>query len=68
MGGEELFRVATQRHPELSGRFVFMTGVGFVPELAAFLDAAGAPALEKPFTVAAALGAIANVLRRQRTK
>lgn len=66
MGGEALFRVATQRHPELSGRFVFMTGVGFVPELAAFLDAADATALEKPFTVAAVLAAIANVLRKHR--
>jgi PAS domain S-box-containing protein len=68
MGGEELFRVATQRHPELRGRFVFMTGVGFAPELKAFLDESQARALEKPFTVAAAMSALADVLRRSRNE
>jgi signal transduction histidine kinase/CheY-like chemotaxis protein len=62
MGGEEFFRAATKRHPELSGRFVFMTGVGFAPELTAFLEEAQARALDKPFTVAAALGALAEIL------
>jgi CheY-like chemotaxis protein len=68
MGGEEFFRTATRRHPELSGRFVFMTGVGFAPELTAFLEEAQARALEKPFTVAAALSALSDVLRRSRER
>ncbi|NUP12157.1 MAG: response regulator [Polyangiaceae bacterium] len=60
MSGEELYRAVASRDPEQARRFIFMTGVGFSPELQSFLAEVGAPMLEKPFPLRRALGIIAQ--------
>ncbi len=62
MGGEELYRAVASRDPEQAKRFIFMTGVGFSPELQRFLAEVGAPMLEKPFPLRRALSIIAEHL------
>ncbi len=64
MGGEEFFRAVEAQHPRLVNRFVFMTGVGFAPELGQFLAQVKAPLLEKPFAVDAALELVEEVRQR----
>ncbi len=61
LGGEELYRRVVEAVPEMRRRFVFMTGVGFGPELEGFLDEVRAPLLEKPFPIVRALEVIADV-------
>ncbi|MBK8941693.1 MAG: response regulator [Polyangiaceae bacterium] len=60
MSGEELYRAVAARDPEQARRFIFMTGVGFSPELQGFLAEVGAPMLEKPFPIRRALAIIAQ--------
>ena len=60
MGGEELYHAVLLAHPEQARRFIFMTGVGFAPELERFLIESGAPLLEKPFAIRRALRLIAE--------
>lgn len=62
MGGEDLYRAVAARDPEQARRFIFMTGVGFSPELQTFLAEVGAPMLEKPFPIRRALAIIAQHL------
>ncbi len=63
MGGEEFYQLVSGETPALASRFVFMTGVGFAPDLEGFLARVKAPLLEKPFSVTAALDRIGEVLR-----
>lgn len=60
MSGQELYRAVAGRDPEQARRFIFMTGVGFSPELQSFLAEVQAPMLEKPFPVRRALAIIAK--------
>ncbi len=58
MGGVELYRALRKDRRELCGRFVFMTGVGFAPELDVLVGEDGVPVLEKPFPIETALSVI----------
>jgi CheY-like chemotaxis protein len=49
MSGEDVYREATRRWPQLARRFVFMTGGAFTPRGRQFLASVPAPVLEKPF-------------------
>ena len=51
LDGRELYRIVTEVRPELKGRVIFITGnlVGLEKGLKDFLDATGAPFLQKPF-------------------
>ena len=51
VSGPELYREVERRRPELTRRFVFVTGDILNPRTRAFLTRTGAPQLEKPFTV-----------------
>ena len=64
MGGEEFYRAVEAQYPRLANRFVFMTGVGFAPELGQFLAQVKAPLLEKPFALEVALDLVAEVQQR----
>lgn len=63
MSGETLYRRVESEHPYLRHRFIFMTGVGFGVQTESFIESVGAPMLEKPFAMEAALARIAEVLR-----
>ncbi len=49
MGGDELFQLLRERHPEIADRVVFATGDVISPARKAFLEESGRPAFEKPF-------------------
>jgi PAS domain S-box-containing protein len=65
MSGETLHARVRERDPDQSDAFVFMTGVGFGADLEKFLATSGRPVLEKPFPAAAALEAIARVIKKK---
>jgi PAS domain S-box-containing protein len=60
MSGEALYDVVRERHPSQARAFIFMSGIGFVPEVERFLVTSGRPFLHKPFAVSAALELIAS--------
>ena len=49
LDGPAFYQVLEQRHPELVGRVVFMTGNILTEDTADFFAATGAPCLRKPF-------------------
>jgi PAS domain S-box-containing protein len=49
--GADFFGYIKARHPQLSRRFVFMTGGAFSEQSDAFLAASGCPHVEKPFAL-----------------
>jgi PAS domain S-box-containing protein len=49
MSGEALYERVRERDPAQARDFVFMSGIGFVPEVERFLSATGRPVLHKPF-------------------
>lgn len=49
LDGPAFYQVLEQRHPELAGRVVFMTGNILTEDTADFFAATGAPCLRKPF-------------------
>lgn len=51
MSGEDIYREATRRWPQLAHRFVFMTGGAFTVRGRQFLASVPAPVLEKPFRI-----------------
>ena len=65
MSGEALYARLHERDEAQAEAFVFMTGVGFGAELERFLAASGRPVLEKPFPAAAALEAIARIVKKK---
>jgi PAS domain S-box-containing protein len=62
--GETVYTEVCQRRPELAGRFIFMTGGAFTPDGRRFLDAMGAPLLEKPFELGRLRELVMNRLGR----
>lgn len=58
MSGEELYRQAVRRWPQLARRFVFWTGGAFTPRGRQFLAAVPAPVLQKPFPMDELLGVV----------
>jgi DNA-binding response OmpR family regulator len=49
--GDAFYRQATELHPELSGRFLFITGYADDPAIRYFLSTVPARYLVKPFTI-----------------
>ena len=48
--GWEFLEQVRRAHPELEGRFAFMTGGAFTPAARAHVDGSGVPVISKPFT------------------
>jgi two-component system NtrC family sensor kinase len=63
LDGPSLYRLVERQHPQLSQRFIFLTGDTLEPVTQAFLEASGTLCLPKPFTIAEARRAIQRVLR-----
>jgi PAS domain S-box-containing protein len=64
MNGREVHNRIRAAHPGLERRIVLVTGGAFAPRLAEFLAAADNLKLEKPFTEAAVLAAVAAAAAR----
>jgi PAS domain S-box-containing protein len=62
MNGMEFYRELQRRSPELASRVVFVTGGALVDQVRSFLEAAGAPVVEKPFAPAQILEAIERLV------
>jgi CheY-like chemotaxis protein len=60
MSGEALYDLVCERIPTQAKGFIFMSGIGFVPEVERFLAASGRPILHKPFAPSTALELIAK--------
>jgi GAF domain-containing protein/CheY-like chemotaxis protein len=60
--GEEFYRAATVARPELTGRFLFVTGDTANPDAWKFLEETKAPVLAKPFTAEALLRGVEQLL------
>ena len=60
--GMELYDSLTAAQPELSRRFVFMTGGSFLPEAERFLDRVHVPCIEKPFDLEQLHAAVKQVV------
>jgi CheY-like chemotaxis protein len=63
MSGEEVYREATRRWPQLARRFAFMTGGAFTARGRQFLASVPAPVLEKPFRIEDLLRFVGTRLR-----
>lgn len=61
MSGEAFYSRVRERDPAQASAFIFMSGIGFVPEVERFLAATGRPVLHKPFSPEAVLEAIARL-------
>lgn len=60
MSGEDLYERVRATNSEQAREFIFMSGIGFVPEVERFLAATGLPVLHKPFPTARVLQLIAQ--------
>ncbi|MGM9481172.1 PAS domain-containing hybrid sensor histidine kinase/response regulator [Roseateles sp. NT4] len=63
MDGAGLWREVSARHPSLARRMLFVTGDTLSPDAAEFLRRARCAALDKPFSKAALLAQVAELLR-----
>jgi len=64
--GSELYYRAIRSRPELTQRFVFMTGGAFTQYGRAFLETVGCPVLHKPFDAVAVLESVQTLARARR--
>jgi CheY-like chemotaxis protein len=60
-GGDEFYKKAVDHDPELSRRFLFITGDTANPSAWRFLKDAKVPVLEKPFAASAFLSAVRSI-------
>ena len=63
VSGEEVYREAVRRWPQLARRFIFMTGGAFTPRGRQFLAGVPVPVLEKPFSIQELLRCVSARLR-----
>lgn len=63
MNGQVLFETLQQSHPEVTSRFIFVTGNARMPEVAAFFRAVSVPFLEKPFRSAEVLQLVGKIVQ-----
>jgi CheY-like chemotaxis protein len=62
MDGQQFFRMATQKQPDMAKRIVFLTGDVVNPETVEFLKSLGNPHLPKPFQLERVEALIRHVL------
>jgi CheY-like chemotaxis protein len=51
VGGDVVYRSVIAVHPQLAGRFVFLSGATFAPEARMFLDSLPNLRIDKPFDI-----------------
>ncbi|MBC7222834.1 MAG: GAF domain-containing protein [Anaerolineae bacterium] len=62
-GGQGFYRWLEKQNPDAARRVIFVTGDALSPEVARFLEEAGAPCLEKPFRLEDVVRVLHRVLR-----
>lgn len=62
MDGVALYRTVSQRHPELRGRFIFMTADVASPRVASLLHGGEISCLTKPFAITEVAEAVRRAL------
>jgi CheY-like chemotaxis protein len=62
MSGEVLYERVRARDPLQARQFIFMSGIGFVPEVEHFLTTTGRPVLQKPFSPSHVLELISEAI------
>ena len=62
MSGQMLYHQTIEKYPEYNGRFIFTTGDAISNHLQEFLNINNAVALEKPFSMAVFIHAVAEIL------
>lgn len=65
LDGPGLYQEVERRHPEILGRFIFLTGDTLGRETTGFLERTGAPSLSKPFSPEEVRRLIQRALRTQ---
>jgi DNA-binding response OmpR family regulator len=60
--GDEFYRQATELHPELAGRFLFITGHAAEDAVRTFLNGVPARCLLKPFTMRQLIDAVSSLV------
>jgi signal transduction histidine kinase/ActR/RegA family two-component response regulator len=65
ISGEALYGLIRDRDPRQAQAFIFMSGIGFVPEVERFLELSGCRLLQKPFEAGRVLESIAQVTSGQ---
>jgi two-component system NtrC family sensor kinase len=65
IGGQELYQQVKRRHPELTGRIIFITGDTISDSTYAFLQNVGNPHVTKPFMIEDLQQAVEEVLQRE---
>lgn len=60
--GDEFYLQATDSHPELADRFIFITGYAADPKVNVFLTRTGCKYLVKPFRVQALIDCVRQIL------
>lgn len=65
IGGNDLYEMVQEHWPELTERWIVITGGAFTGSAADFLRATAVPVLEKPIDQAALFGLVDNILRRR---
>ncbi|MSR64794.1 MAG: response regulator [Verrucomicrobiae bacterium] len=66
MNGQVLYETLQQSHPEVTSRFIFITGNARTPEVASFFHTFRIPYLDKPFRVTEVLQLVDKVLQTSR--
>jgi PAS domain S-box-containing protein len=67
MTGPELYRAACRERPELTERFIFMTGGAFTDHAREFLEHTSCPTLSKPFTIANVYRVVEQAVEQSRS-
>jgi CheY-like chemotaxis protein len=65
VGGETVYRTVTAAHPELKGRFIFLSGATFAPEARSFLDGLPNLRLDKPFDINELVALVQQIVAEQ---
>ncbi|MFQ5703754.1 MAG: response regulator [Gemmatimonadales bacterium] len=65
MGGRTLFEQVEEQLPQLTRKFIFVTGDYTRPESREFLERTGQPLIGKPYELNSLLGAVAETLKRR---
>jgi hypothetical protein len=62
VSGIDVYREVEAKYPELSRRFIFLSGGAYTQAARTFLDATGARCLDKPVEMPTLIGIIAKAL------
>ncbi len=66
VGGDVVYRSVSAIHPQLAGRFVFLSGAAFAPEARMFLDSLPNLRIDKPFDINELIALVQQLVNERR--